>query len=242
MGEMLEEAVRDALRAVRDPASGRDIVAAGMVEGLTVRSGMVQFALQVPRERARASEPLRAAAEKAAAAVPGVLSATVVLTAHRAEPPKAAPQPGGPGAAPGGRAAPGQGDHAPRASDHAPRASDHAPRASDHAPRASGAMLLPEVGAIIAVASGKGGVGKSTTAVNLALALASQGLGSACSTPTSTAPPSPSCSAPGAAAAEGADPHPPADGELRHQGHVHGLPRRGGDGDDLARPDGDGRR
>ena len=58
----LTEAVQGALAKVRDPASGQDILAAGMVEGLTVRDGLVQFALAVPRERATALEPLRQAA------------------------------------------------------------------------------------------------------------------------------------------------------------------------------------
>ena len=148
MAKITEERILEALRRVRDPEQGKDLVSLGMIAGLTIETGNVGFSVEVAAERGAAAEPLRKAAEQAVFALDGVTSVTAVLTAHRS----------------------GQGAGRPGAGD-GPAA--NAPAAGHgSAPKGNGA---DRVGSIIAVASGKGGVGKSTTAANLALALMAEG-------------------------------------------------------------------
>lgn len=140
MAELTPDSVMTALGGVMDSETGRDIVSAGMVRGLSVQAGHVRFAVEVSAARGPSAEPLRAAAEAAVRSLAGVERVTAVLTAHNeTEVPK-----------------------------------------SPHAERERRKMPPPTpvegVKAVIAVASGKGGVGKSTVAANLALALAARGL------------------------------------------------------------------
>ncbi|MEQ8965146.1 MAG: iron-sulfur cluster assembly protein, partial [Azospirillaceae bacterium] len=101
MPTVTEAEVREALRGIRDPDRDADIVSLNMIDGLHLKDGRALVSIAVDPRRGERLEPMRAAAEQAVAALPGIEAATVVLTAHRAAG-------AGPGGGPGGGAGGGQ--------------------------------------------------------------------------------------------------------------------------------------
>jgi ATP-binding protein involved in chromosome partitioning len=151
-----KERVLEALKRVKGPNLSEDIISLGLVSEVVIHGAKVYFAISVDPARARELESLRRAAEKVVQDVPGVESVAVTLTADRE---------------PSGRPSGGNGASARTL---APPGSPVARGAAQAARHRTGS--IPGVANIIAVASGKGGVGKSATAVNLALALKDRGL------------------------------------------------------------------
>ncbi len=133
--------IEAALARIQLP-DGRSLIAHDLIRALSVEEGVVRFVIEAPSpEVARQMGPIRDAAEKLVRDLPGVVSASVALTAHGP-----AAKPAAPSLKIGGHPKPQEGPTKP-----------------------SG------VKRIIAIGSGKGGVGKSTVSSNLAVALARAG-------------------------------------------------------------------
>ena len=154
------ERITGALAAVRNPRTGTDVMAAEQVRDIaTSREGKVRLTLLLaPEDDATLVRDVRQAIE----ALDGVADVRVdVRDPAQSEPTPArrAPEPMNQPKAPGtGRALP---------------VMDSAPQKAP--PKVPEPVQYPNLGRIIAVSSGKGGVGKSTVAANLAIALAKMG-------------------------------------------------------------------
>ncbi len=146
---LTRDQIQTALDRIALPDGGT-LVSRDMLRAVMIDGDKVSFVIEAPSpELARRMEPVRTAAENAVRAL-GASQVSALLTAHGPSTPKAAS-----GAAPGGP--------------------PPSLKIGGHPTPQAGPASVPGVERVIAIASGKGGVGKSTVSSNLAVALARQG-------------------------------------------------------------------